>query len=85
MLQGACTDGATPIFVAAQKNHIEIVKIRMKATDNPNAAMNNGSTPIHSNTNKSRNCAIIRELSIFANDAQKGKRNKEYFFSIKSK
>ena len=32
--------------MAAQNNHIEIVKILMKATDNPNAAMNNGITPM---------------------------------------
>ena len=32
--------------MAAQNNHIEIVKILMKATDNPNAAMNDGSTPM---------------------------------------
>ena len=46
------TERATPIFVAAQNNHIEIVKILMKATDNPNAAMNNGSTPMSIATQK---------------------------------
>ena len=38
--------------MAAQNNHIEIVKILMKATDNPNAAMNDGSTPMSIATQK---------------------------------
>ena len=33
--------------MAAHKNHIEIVKLLMEATNNPNAPMNNGLTPIY--------------------------------------
>ena len=32
--------------MAAQNNHIEIVKLLMKSTDNPNAPRNDGATPI---------------------------------------
>ena len=39
-------NGATPIFVAAQENHIEVMKLLMNATDNPNAPRNNRNTPI---------------------------------------
>ena len=39
-------DQATPIWIAALKNHIEVVKLLMKSTDNPNAPCNDGTTPI---------------------------------------
>ena len=39
-------DGITPIFIAAQNNHIEMVKLLMKSTENPNAPRNGGATPI---------------------------------------
>ena len=38
--------GTTPIFIAAKKNHIEVVKLLMKLSENPNAPRNDGVTPI---------------------------------------
>ena len=38
-------DGSTPILMAAKNGHIEIVKMLMNTTDNPNAPNNDGWTP----------------------------------------
>ena len=46
MLQLANNNGWTPIHAAAKEGHIEILKILMASTDNPNVANNNGLTPI---------------------------------------
>ena len=80
------TDGATPIFLAAQNNHIEIVKILLKATDNPNAAMNNGSTPMSIATQKNHQ-EIVQLLENYRFSQMMLKREKEIknFFLIKSK
>ena len=39
-------NGTTPIYVAAQENHIEVVKLLMYSTNNPNEPCNDGTTPI---------------------------------------
>ena len=39
-------DGITPIYAAAMRGHLEIVKVLMTSTDNPLAPANNGTTPI---------------------------------------
>ena len=40
-------NGVTPIFVATQNNHIEIVKLLINSTENPNAPDNYGRTPLN--------------------------------------
>ena len=40
-------NGITPIHIAAQEGHINIVKTLMTSTDNPDVADNDGNTPIH--------------------------------------
>ena len=39
-------DDATPIHIAAENNHIELVKLLMKSTGNPNQPRDDGVTPI---------------------------------------
>ena len=39
-------DKSTPIWIAALKNHIEVVELLVNSTDNPNAPRNDGTTPI---------------------------------------
>ena len=45
-LNAPMNDGTTPIFIAAQNNHIEIVKLLINTTENPNAPDNYGRTPL---------------------------------------
>ena len=40
-------DGRTPIHIAANRGHTEIVKFLADIVENPNSAMPNGVTPIH--------------------------------------
>ena len=62
--------------MAAQNNHIEIVKILMKATDNPNAAMNDGSTPMSIATQKNHQ-EIVQLLENYRFSQMMLKREKE--------
>ena len=39
--------GITPIYLAAQNGHLEMVRLLMTLTTNPNGAINDGRTPIH--------------------------------------
>ena len=39
--------GITPIYLAAQNGHLEMVRLLMTSTTNPNGAINDGRTPIH--------------------------------------
>ena len=45
-LSRTCDKGWMPIFYATQKGHLEIVKILIQCTDNPNASDSKGRTPI---------------------------------------
>ena len=40
--------GITPLLLAAEYGHVNIVQLLMKLTENPNAPRNTGFTPIHS-------------------------------------
>ena len=53
--------GASPIHAAAQKGHIEIVKILAPLTDNPNAPKNDGKTP----ASVAKNAEIRRILKAY--------------------
>ena len=47
ILSKNCENRVTPIFLAAENGHTEIVKALIGSTDNPNAPDNEGWTPIH--------------------------------------
>ena len=58
----ARNDGVTPIFIAAEKGHIEVVKLLMNSTENPNQARNDGATPLSIATQKNH-LEIVQLLS----------------------
>ena len=42
----ARNDGFTPMMIAAQKGHVEVIKMLLADGDNKDAANKNGSTPM---------------------------------------